>query len=253
MVADRHSERLHHFRIELSSVTLPLIYLANYPIGLINKISDTLSTKEQLFQENSALKAELFLMKANLQKQFALESVNQQLRALLESGSNIEEKVSSARLLAVSVEPFIHQVILNKGRKQQVFAGQAVLDATGVMGQVIEVGEETSRVMLLTDSRSAIPVQNKRNGVRAIAVGFGASNRIKLREMTETTDIKEGDEIITSGLGGYYPFGYPVGVVVSIYRNNGEGFMEALVAPAAHLDRSRLVLLVYSSSKDKVT
>jgi rod shape-determining protein MreC len=247
MVVNQNCSKVQHFQASLSTIITPVQYLVNFPIYTVNTLIDNLSSKEKLLKENEALKVKLSLLNSKLQKQFALKSENKQLRALLQSSAQIEHTVSSAELLAVSIDPFVHQVIINKGKKNNIFIGQPVLDANGVMGQVIQVEPFTSRVMLITDSRSAIPVQIKRNGIRAIAIGYGASNKLKLQNITETTDIKINDMLVTSGLGHCYPFGYPVGTVTAIQHDPGKEFADITIKPTARLDHSRLVLLVWSA------
>jgi rod shape-determining protein MreC len=245
MFMEHHYAAFHRWRANFSIIVTPFQYLVNLPVDTTNWLFNNFLSKEVLLKENMALKAQLLFAQSQLQKQFTLQSENETLRALLQSSAALEDSVSVAQLLAVSSDAFIQQVILNQGQASEVFEGQAVLDAYGVMGQVIEVGLATSRVMLVTDSESAIPVQIKRNGVRGVVKGYGVTNRMELQNVTHTMDVQEGDELITSGLGGRYPFGYPVGTVVSINHDSGDLFSKILVQPAAHLDRSRLVLLVW--------
>jgi len=186
------------------------------------------------------------LLNAQLQKQIALKSENQQLRALLSSSVKTVDKVSISRLLAVSPDPFVQQIVLDQGSSKNLFVGQPVLDAYGIMGQVVEVDNFTSTAMLVTDNKSAVPVQVDRNGVRGVVVGNGRPGSLKLQYVTNTTDIKVGDVLVTSGLGGHFPFGYPVGIITSVNHNVGERFADIEVKPAAHLDRSNLVLLVWT-------
>jgi rod shape-determining protein MreC len=154
-----------------------------------------------------------------------------------------------AQLLAVATDPFVKQVVLDKGHKDKVFVGQPVLDAYGVMGQVIQVGPLTSRVLLISDSHSGVPVQVARNGVRAIAVGDAYTGKLRLMNVQHTVDIRPGDVLITSGLGQNYPEGYPVGQVTHVSKDPGLQFVTIAVEPAAHLDRSRGVLLVWPGNR----
>jgi rod shape-determining protein MreC len=146
-------------------------------------------------------------------------------------------------LLAVDFEPFVHQVILNKGTKDGVYAGQPVLDAMGVMGQIIQVGPITSRAILINDPHSGVSVQNSRNGMRAIAMGD--SDRMRLMYVPKTADIKVGDVFLTSGLGDHYPEGYPVGKVSAISTDPAQQFAKIYLEPSAQLDKSRQVLLIW--------
>lgn len=242
---DHYNTEFHQIRVKSSIIVVPLQYVVNFPIKVANWVITSFSTQQALIQENAQLHAQLLLLNAKLQKEYAIENENTQLRELLQSHNQAPERVEAAQLLAVSSDPFIQQVILDKGSNQKVYVGQPVLDAYGVMGQVIQVDPITSRVMLLTDSASAIPVQIMRNGVRAIAVGDSTKGDLRLQNLTETTDIQEGDMVITSGLGQRYPFGYPVGKVVFINKITGNQFINVRVEPAAHINRSRLVLLLW--------
>jgi rod shape-determining protein MreC len=245
MIADSCNDSFHRARSSFSVIVVPIQYLVDFPIAAVNWVVDDISSQHHLIKENTKLQAEVSLLNAKLQKHYAIEFENQQLKALLQSSTKTVDKVSVAQLLAVAPSPFIRQVVLDKGSKHGVFVGQPVLDANGIMGQVIQVGSFTSLVILITDTKSAIPVQINRNGVRAIAVGDGALNVLKLKNVPNTTDIREGDVLITSGLGEHYPFGYPVGKIISIEHSSGEQFANITIAPAAHLSRSRLVLLVW--------
>jgi len=169
------------------------------------------------------------------------------LRKLLQSTSEISGRVVVAQLLAVSLDPRLQQVILDRGSHIKVYNGQPVLDAFGVMGQVVDVGPLTSKVLLLTDTRSAVPVQDYRNGLRAIAVGQGITGKLNLINVTNATNIKQGDLFVTSGLGLHYPVGYPVGVVSAIQKTPSQQFTQISLVPSAHLDQTQQVLLVWPS------
>lgn len=238
----QQSERLH---ATLSALVAPLQYAISTPFDVLQWARDSFSTHQQLRQENTDLNAQLLLQQAQLQKIIELERENTQLRALLKSSSYLTGNFKVAQILAVDVDPYIAQVILDKGSRYGVFGGQPVIDATGVMGQVIQVGPLTSRVMLITDSRSAVPVQDERTGVRAIAVGTGPQRLLSLINVPETADIKVGDKLLTSGLDLRYPVGYPLGTVKTVDFHSGQLFATIAVQPAAHLDESRQVLLMW--------
>lgn len=246
MVCDHQNSVFHRARSSFTIIVFPIHYLVNLPIETFNWVVSDFISKKTLINENAKLSAEALLLNAQLQKQFAIENENQQLRALLASSAKTVDKVSVAQLLAVSPDPFVQQIVLNEGSDKKIFVGQPVLDAYGIMGQVVTVGRFTSIVMLVTDDKSAIPVQIERNGVRGLVVGKGVPGLLKLQGITDTMDVKVGDDLVTSGLGDHYPFGYPVGVVVDVNRNFGGRFVDITVKPAAHLDRSRLVLLVWN-------
>jgi rod shape-determining protein MreC len=179
----------------------------------------------------------------------AIELENNELKALKRSSLQIRGKVLIAELLSVSSNPFLNQVLLNKGSHDNVFVGQPVLDANGVMGQVIQVDRLTSRVLLINDVHSGLSIQVARNGMRAIAVGDAYSGKLKLLNVPQTADVQVGDVLMTSGLGENYPAGYPVGQVVKVMKDPGLQFLTILVEPAAHLERSRGVLLIWPENR----
>ncbi len=233
------------FRSMLALVVSPMQYVVDRPVEFIRWAETSFTTQQNLLVENAQLRARQLLLYAKLQKVLALEQENEQLKALLRSSSNIHEKVTVAQLLAVDLAPYTQQIIIDKGERDGVYIGQPVLDAYGVMGQIIAVSPINSRILLITDTRSALPVQNSRNGNRAILSGFGFDGSLELINVPITTDFRKGDFLVTSGLGGNYPPGYPVGVISSVKLSQGERFANINVKPAAHVNQSRQVLLVW--------
>ncbi|MFZ2315083.1 MAG: rod shape-determining protein MreC [Gammaproteobacteria bacterium] len=245
MVLDRRSESFAPIRAALSLPVAPFQYMVNWPSKVISDVKSTVSSHDHLVKENLQLKAEQLLLRSQLQRLVAVESENSYLKALFQSSRQIKNKTLIAELLAVDVEPFVRQVILDKGTRDGVYIGQPVLDANGVMGQVTQVGPITSRVILVNDPQSGVAVQNARNGMRAVAVGDTYSGRIRLNYVSKTADIKQGDIFVTSGLGDRYPEGYPVGQVLNIDKDPGHPFSTIYLQPSAHLSSSRQVLLVW--------
>lgn len=232
-------------RSTLSVVVAPVQYAVHWPLQVAGWVDSSISSHESLLKENAHLRVDQILLRAKVQKLISLEKENKKLRALLQSSPRAQGKVVAAQLLAVDTDPFNHQVILDKGTNAGVYVGQPVLDANGVMGQVMKVGPLTSLVLLLTDSRSAIPVQVNSNGTRAIARGTGAVDSLTLLNVPKTSKMKVGDLLVTSGLGQRFPEGYPVGIVKSMITKPGNHFAEITVTPSAHLNGSRLVLVVW--------
>lgn len=245
MVLDKRVAAISQVRAALSMPLAPLQYVVSWPIQMFDKIRDTVSTHDQLVNENLDLKAEQLRLRAQVQRLLAIELENSQLKSLMRSSAQVQGKILIAQLLAVATDPFVNQVVLNKGSHDNVYVGQPVLDANGVMGQVVQVGPITSRVMLINDAHSGVPVQVVRNGIRAVAVGDAYTGKLRLTNIIQTADIQTGDMLITSGLGENYPEGYPVGRVISVVKDPGLQFSTIMVEPAAHLDRSRGVLLVW--------
>lgn len=249
MVFDHKYTQFKQLRTALLTVVSPLQIAMDWPVQWVTWIRANVSTQQSLIEENANLRAESLYLRARLQRIMSLQEENKQLRELLQSASPIGEYFSVAKLLAVSIEPYMSQVVLDKGKKHNVYVGQPVLDASGVMGQVVHVGNLTSRVLLLTDVHSAIPVQVARTGMRGIVIGGGPRSDLLLIDIPDTLDIKEGDLLLTSGLGLRYPAGYPVGRISKISNKVGDSFMTITVKPAAQLNKSRQVLLVWRKSK----
>ena len=188
-------------------------------------------------------------MQRRVQKLAALTEQNVRLRELLNSAALVDDKVLVSELIGVDPNPFTQRIMIDKGENDGVFVGQPVLDASGLMGQVVEVMPYTARVLLLTDTTHSIPVQVNRNGLRAIAVGTGNPERLELRYVADTADIKEGDLLVSSGLGQRFPAGYPVATVKEVIHDSGQPFAVVRAVPTAKMNRSRYVLLVFSDSR----
>lgn len=242
-----HLEDLRSLRSWGSGAVAPLQYFVDWPVRMYHVAQTNFVSQQTLSAENANLHAQLLLLQGQLQQYFALEKENTQLRALLQSSPRSTERFLVAQLLAIDPEPFVQQVILDKGEKSGVYVGQPVIDADGVFGQVIYVGPNTSRVLLLTDTLSAIPAEDHRSSLRGLVVGRGNAQHLALINMQESADVKVGDTLVTSGLGGNFPPGYPIGTVLKIDHNAGEGFMQIEVEPSAQLNRSQLVLLIWPS------
>lgn len=245
IVLDNRQQHLAYVRTGLSLVTTPVRYAVDLPFRVADWVSDNISTNRTLVEENTKLKTERLQLRAQVQKFIALERENNRLRSLLQSAHRLREKAVVARLLAIDANPYVQQFTIAKGSKDGVFLGQVVLDDTGVIGQIIRVEPMTSQVLLLTDSRSAVPVEVSRTGLRGMVVGTGHANRLSLADIPKTQAIQSGDLLVTSGLAGRFPPGYPVGTVRSVIHNPSEHFATIDINPSAHFNRSRFVLLVW--------
>lgn len=247
MVMDRHYLKFHTFRSKLTVLVLPLQMAVDFPIKKLNWLSTSVAAQQRLLEENARLRAHQLLLESKLQKLLELERENVQLRELLKSTPEVAGHVIVGQFLAVSLDPTSQQVVVDKGTRDNVYVGQPVLDAFGIIGQIVNVGPMTSQVLLITDSRSAVPVRNLRNGIRSIAVGVGQSDRLALINVPETTDVKKGDIFVSSGLGLRFPVGYPVGVVSKVQFNSSHRFTTIILTPSAHLNQSSQVLLAWPS------
>ncbi|AGA91491.1 rod shape-determining protein MreC [Thioflavicoccus mobilis 8321] len=248
---DHRYQRLDSVRASLSVVVYPLYYIAGLPDTLMREVQGRLADEEVLRREKAELQQENLLLKVRLQRFAALEAENDRLRGLLGSSSKLGERVLVAELLAVDLDPYRHQVVVDKGSKAGVFVGQPVLDARAVMGQVVRVAPLSAAVLLITDSEHLLPVQVLRNGLRAVAQGTGLVNRLELLHLPKKSDVRVDDRLVTSGLGGRFPAGYPVARVVAVRDEPGRPFLTVLAKPLARLDRAREVLLVWSLSPEK--
>ena len=249
MVVDARFALLKPVRSQMSLVLMQTYWITDLPQRLFQGVSSQFGSRTELVAENEKLKTENLLLQGRMQKLAALTEQNVRLRELLNSSALVNEKVEVAELIGMDPNPFTHRIIINKGERDGVVLGQPVLDARGLMGQVVELMPYTSRVLLLTDTTHSIPVQVNRNGLRAIASGTGNPERLELRHVADTADIKVGDLLVSSGLGQRFPAGYPVATVKEVIHDSGQPFAIVRAVPTAALNRSRYLLLVFSDSR----
>jgi rod shape-determining protein MreC len=246
IVADHRHHHLGVLRSTLSVVVYPLHYLASLPAALARSVEGRMAVEEDLRKQNKSLRQDNLVLKARLQQFEALEAENMRLRDLLGSSFKIGDRVLIAELLSVDLDPYRQQVMVNKGTASGVFVGQPVLDANAVMGQVVRVNPLSATVLLITDASHGLPVQVNRNGLRTVAQGTGFVDRLELPHLPKNADVQVGDLLVTSGLGGHFPPGYPVARVADVRQEPGNPFATVIAEPTASLDRSREVLLVWT-------
>ena len=249
MVVDARFTLLKPVRSQMSLVLMQSYWITDFPQRLWQGVASQFGSRTELVADNEKLKTENLLLQGRMQKLAALTEQNVRLRELLNSSALVNEKVEVAELIGMDPNPFTHRIIINKGERDGVVLGQPVLDARGLMGQVVELMPYTSRVLLLTDTTHSIPVQVNRNGLRAIASGTGNPERLELRHVADTADIKVGDLLVSSGLGQRFPAGYPVATVKEVIHDSGQPFAIVRAVPTAALNRSRYLLLVFSDSR----
>lgn len=240
--------RFHCFDVlhsKLSFVTLPLQYIVNLPLVLAHKLNVNFIGKTVILKENERLTAELLLVNARLQRLNFLEHENIELRTLLHGSHKIKGSVLSAKIIMSEVDNFGQKVTISKGERDGVYIKQPVLDAHGLLGQVVSVEKNMSKVLLVTNNKSVVPVVVVRSGLQTVALGVGTSDYLELTHVHETADVKERDIVVTSGLGLHFPAGYQVGVVKEIKHVIGKRFMKIFVVPSAHINRVSHVLLVW--------
>lgn len=248
IVADHRYQHLGALRATLAVMVYPLQLLADLPVRLARNAQGRLADERRLRDKNEALRRENLVLNARLQQLLALESENMRLRDLLGSSFRIGERVLIAEILAVDLDPGRRQVMVNKGSSSGVFVGQPVLDANAVMGQVVRTSPVSSTVLLITDSEHALPVEVNRNGLRTIARGTGVGQDLELLHIPKNADVRVGDLLVTSGMGGRFPRGYPVARVTEVRHDPDDPFTVVTAEPTARLDRSREVLLVWTLS-----
>jgi rod shape-determining protein MreC len=251
MTIDVNSRLLQPMRSVLATIVSPIYVIAESPYHVSNEARETLSTRESLMTENAQLEQRNLELSTMAQQFVALREENARLRQLLGSRQRLGAEVLVAELIGVIPSPNTYQVEIDKGAADGVFVGQAVIDAEGLFGQVVEVAQFSSRVMLVIDAAHAVPVQVNRNDFRSIAAGTGRTDRLELEYVPVTADIRVGDLLVTSGLGGHFPRGYPVGEVTAVVVEPTMTYAQVTAKPLAALDRSRHVLLVYDAKTEQ--
>lgn len=249
MVLDHRAGYLELLRQTGSAVIEPIYRLAALPADVARATRTAVVTQDQLAGENRQLREALLLAQARLNRFDTVIAQNERLKGLLDAQKNLGLSVQFARLVDVDLDPFRHRIVLGTGANQGVEIGQPVIDAHGVMGQIVEVLPNTAVAMLVTDPTHAIPVVDERSGVRTIAYGSGAIDRLELPNVPISADVKIGDRLLTSGLGGRFPAGFPVGEIRSISTDQSGLFAAAIARPSAALDRSGEVLLLHDQAQ----
>jgi rod shape-determining protein MreC len=252
MVLDHRDEQVTSLRQGLSVLVYPLRMMVDFPFSVWEKAKTTFAERQALIEENERLKRERLTTEFRLQRLAALEVENARLRELLDSTERVGTRALIAEILAVDLDPYRQRFDLNRGSLDGVFVGQALIDAKGIVGQVVRVGPLTSEAVLITDADHAVPVTVNRNGLRTIAVGTGDSGRLRLPYLTNNADIEVGDLLVSSGLGGVFPAGYPVGRVIEVKMRPDQAFAEVIAQPVSALDRDREVLLVWNAPEERL-
>lgn len=247
---DGRSSAMIHVRNVLETAVSGLYYFANSPRLVLDGVSNNFIDSHRLKLENDVLREQVREKSADLLLLDQLKVENQRLRLLLSSPLRQDEYKKVAEVLTAEMDTYRQQVIVNQGKKDGAFVGQPIIDEKGVVGQVISVGEKSSRVLLLTDVTHAVPVQVLRNDVRGIASGTGHNDELILDHLPRTVDIVKGDVLVTSGLGGNFPEGYPVAIVETVVNDGSSHFARVTARPLASLERLRYLLLLWPTSED---
>jgi rod shape-determining protein MreC len=245
MLIDHRTQQLEKFRNILQTVVYPIMFFSTIPRELVLGITQSMERSENLHTDNESLRQENLLLRSRLKKMHSLEADNRRLKRLLGQSEQIAERVLLAELVEVSLEPYTQQISLNKGSRDDVYVGQPVINGDGVIGQVVHTSQFQSTVTLLTDPSSAVPVMVVRNGLRGVLFGTGVRNRLALPYLTADADIRIGDVLITSGMGGRFPTGYPVATVTDVKQQASDEFLTIDTLPVTQLDHGREVLLIW--------
>lgn len=244
MVIDHRAGYLENLRAFSGVLVEPAYRIAALPSDVARAGRLAVATQSKLVDENQELREALLLAQVRLNRMSALSAQNDRLKKLLDVQKELGLGVHLARLIDIDLDPFRHRIVIDAGSAQMTTIGQPVLDAFGIMGQIVEVLPNTAVALLITDPTHAIPVKVRRTGLRTIAYGTGAINRLRLPNIPISSDIKVGDALVTSGLGGRFPAGFPVGEIIEISNDESGMFAAAIAKPSAALDRSGEVLLL---------
>ncbi len=252
MVLDHRQHHLDTVRRAIGAAVYPIQIIVDAPFRLWEWLAESTADRNELQLEVGRLQAERLLTRARLQKLTALRAENARLRDLLEARSKIRDEIRVAEIMAVDANPYRHSIVINIGQRDGIYDGQAIIDANGIIGQVLETGLLTSQAILISDPSHQVPVEVNRNGLRTIANGTGEFDSLDLPFLPNNADIREGDLLVTSGLGGLFPPGYPVAVVSSINRIPQAQFADVTAVPTSALDQVREVMVIWSASNAPV-
>ncbi len=245
MLVDHRTQQLEGLRNILQTAVYPVMFISTIPREVIRGISGSMESSSELKTDNESLRQENLLLHSRLEKLHSLEADNLRLKRLLGQSDQIAEHVLLAELVEVSLEPYTQKISLNKGSRDGVYVGQPVINGDGVVGQVVHTSQFQSTVTLLTDPGSAVPVMVIRNGLRSVLYGTGVRNKLSLPYLTADADIRIGDVLISSGMGGRFPTGYPVATVTEIKQEPSDEFLTINTLPVTQLDHGREVLLIW--------
>jgi rod shape-determining protein MreC len=234
-------------RQPFSAVVEPIRQAVSAPARMFRWFSESSATHFELVSENQRLREEALLLRGKQLRFEALQQENIRLRGLLDTTFKVGDQVLIVEPLSINVVPYENLIVVDKGSRYGIRMGQAVVDGNGVVGQVLRVTSHSADVVMITDPSHAIPVQVNRNGLRTIAMGTGQTDRLELPYLTSSADVRPGDLLVTSGLGGVFPAGYPVArITVTPSGTPGAGRFSA--SPVAQLDRNRELLVVHCDS-----
>lgn len=238
-------------RQSISYIVSPVQSLVSFPSEIINWSSTTFAEREELLENNRTLNSQISILQQKMQKLAVLEAENDRLRQLLDASARLESSFKTTGMVSVDPDPYSIQVIIDRGASDGAYVGQAILDADGLFGMITQVNSLTSRVVLVADANIAVPVYVNRNGMRSVVIGTGDLNNLELEYVPDTADIVVGDILVTSGLAGRYPEGYPVAMVIAKEHDPGEPFARIRAKPLAQLNKSKNLLMVFQNKVEQ--
>ena len=245
MVLDSREDYLQYIHSKLNIVVYPIQAAVDLPFALADWVSTSLASRRQLLAENRDLRRQQLRSDASVQKMIAIEAENARLRALMDTAALMTDRTMVTEIMAIDLNPYRRLLTINKGSSAGAYRGQALVDAFGIVGQISDLGPLSSQVLLISDPEHAVPVEVNRNGLRTIAVGTGDAQILNLPFLPNNADIRLGDLLVTSGLGGVFPAGYPVAEINKIEIDPSRPFAHIEAAPAAELDKVRELLLIW--------
>lgn len=244
MAMDQRGHYVPRIRNMVELLVEPVYHVVDWPVRVLRSAFGRMQSHRSLRDENDQLQRSLIQQQADLLRLGTLLEENRRLRSLIEGAAGQTFDYQFAELINVDLDPFIHRVVINRGANEGVITGQAILDGAGVMGQVEDVRRSSSVVRLISDPSHGLPVQFNRTGLRTVAYGTGETGHLSLPNVPRQADVREGDLVVTSGLGNRFPSGYPVATISEVRRLEGETFLQVEATPLAALDRGREVLLI---------
>ena len=244
LINDQRNNYLSILRNSIAIAIYPLQSAVEIPSRLTDWFDLRIKSKEILIQENQNLLSQQKINSSVLQRYESLEQENERLKQILNAASNLDNKVEITRIISVNVNPYRHTIVIDKGERDGVYEGQVLLDADGVIGQILHTNFLTSEAILISDSDHALPVEINRNGLRTIVLGNGSYTKLDVPYIPNNADIEIGDLLVTSGLGGKFPSGYPVAKVDFIESDLSEQFYKVSAKPIAYLNQVREVMLL---------
>ena len=246
LISDQKNDYLSLLRNSISIALHPIQTTVYLPQRFWSWLHVTFSERNELLKENKALHEEHLIHELTLQRFNSLEQENIRLRKILNASVKLKDNVQIARIISADINPFRHIVIIDKGTQNNLYNGQVILDTNGVIGQILQTSFLSSQAILISDTDHAIPIEVNRNGLRTIAQGNGSYNQLNIPYIPNNADIKIGDLLVTSGLGGKFPTGYPVAIIDNIARNPSQQFANVSAKPVASLNQIREVMLIDS-------